>query len=325
MCKDKELSVTEKSSRRDESMNTTANGSNFWSCSSLINLSAVRIGEIISYSLILVVSLIGNSLIGLIVYKTPNMRKPINYLITNMAMSDLLFPLFTIPPLLSVNDDWLISGPLGLALCKLYLYLPFVSYSVSGQSHILIAVDRFVAVVFPFRSPLIGRKWFPLIITATWIVAMTLHTPMLVNGKVFYDDGMFCGYFLEEAWPSVVASTYITIVLLVILYSIILIKLKLQAPPGEQSTNVEKQRKRRNKNVLRIAIAIVLAFLFCCVPHTTARLIKMLNVSVWYSCSFELFTFFAHLMYIANCTVNPFICLIFSSNYRQGLRKLLKC
>ena len=306
-------------------MNTTANGSNFWSCSSLINLSAVRIGEIISYSLILVVSLIGNSLIGLIVYKTPNMRKPINYLITNMAMSDLLFPLFTIPPLLSVNDDWLISGPLGLALCKLYLYLPFVSYSVSGQSHILIAVDRFVAVVFPLRSPLIGRKWFPLIITATWIVAMTLHTPMLVNGKVFYDDGMFCGYFLEEAWPSVVASTYITIVLLVILYSIILIKLKLQAPPGEQSTNVEKQRKRRNKNVLRMVIGIFLAFLFCYVPHTTARLILTLNFSVWFSCSFRLFTIFANLMFIANCAVNPFICLIFSSNYRQGLRKLLKC
>ena len=306
-------------------MNTTANGSNFWSCSSLINLSAWRTGEIISYSLILVVSLIGNSLIGLIVYKTPNMRKPINYLITNMAMSDLLFPLFTIPPLLSVNDDWLISGPLGLALCKLYLYLPFVSYSVSGQSHILIAVDRFVAVVFPLRSPLIGRKWFPLIITATWIVAMTLHTPMLVNGKVFYDDGMFCGYFLEEAWPSVVASTYITIVLLVILYSIILIKLKLQAPPGEQSTNVEKQRKRRNKNVLRMVIGIFLAFLFCYVPHTTARLILTLNFSVWFSCSFRLFTIFANLMFIANCAVNPFICLIFSSNYRQGLRKLLKC
>ena len=306
-------------------MNTTANGSNFWSCSSLINLSAWRTGEIISYSLILVVSLIGNSLIGLIVYKTPNMRKPINYLITNMAMSDLLFPLFTIPPLLSVNNDWPISGPLGLALCKLCLYLPFVSYSVSGQSHILIAVDRFVAVVFPIRSPLIGRKWFPLIITATWIVAMTLHTPMLVNGKVFYDDGMFCGYFLEEAWPSVVASTYITIVLLVILYSIILIKLKLQAPPGEQSTNVEKQRKRRNKNVLRMVIGIFLAFLFCYVPHTTARLILTLNFSVWFSCSFRLFTIFASLMFIANCAVNPFICLIFSSNYRQGLRKLLKC
>ena len=242
-------------------------------------------------------------------------------------MSDLLFSLFGIPTLLAeLQYGWFISGPLGLALCKLFVYLPFVSYRVSGQSHILIAVDRFVAVVFPLRSPLIGPKWFPLIITATWIVALTLHTPLLVKGKVFYYDGMICGFFLEEAWPSVVAGfTYITIVLLVILYSIILIKLKLQATPGEQSTNVEHQRKIRHKNVLRMAIAIVLAFLFCCVPQTTAHLIMALNDSVWYSCSFELFTIFAGLMYIANCAVNPFICLIFSSNYRQGLRKLMKC
>ena len=308
-------------------MNTTANGSNFWSCSSLINLSAWRTGEIISYSLILVVSLIGNSLIGLIVYKTPTMRKPINYLITNMAMSDLLFPLFTIPPLLAeLQYDWLISGPLGLALCKLFSYLPLVSYSVSGQSHVLIAVDRFVAVVFPLRSPLIGRKLFPFIITSTWIVALALHSPVLGSAEVFnYPDSMFCGYFLKEAWPSLVAFNYITIGLLVILYSIILIKLKLQAPPGEQSTNVEKQRKRRNKNVLRMVIGIFLAFLFCYVPHTTARLIMTLNFSVWFSCSFRLFTIFASLMFIANCAVNPFICLIFSSNYLQGLRKLLKC
>ena len=185
-----------------------------------------------------------------------------------MAMSDLLFPLFTIPPLLAeLQYDWLISGHLGLALCKLFRYLPFVSYSVSGQSHILIAVDRFVAVVFPLRSPLIGRKLFPFIITATWIVAMTLHTPVLVSAKVFnFQDGMFCAYFLKEAWPNVVAFTYITIVLLVVLYSIILIKLKLQATPGEQSTNVEKQRKRRNKNVLRMVIGIFLAFLFYMCP-----------------------------------------------------------
>ena len=131
---------------------------------------------------------------------------------------------------------------------------------------------------------------------------------------------------MEEAWASVLAGfIYITIVLLVVLYSIILIKLKLQAPPGEQSTNVEKQLKRRNKNALRMAIAIVLAFLFCCVPYTTVHLIMTLNDSVWYSCSLELFTISARLMYIANCAVNPFICLIFSSNYRQGLRKLLKC
>ena len=58
----------------------------------------------------------------------------------------------------------------------------------------------------------------------------------------------------------------IPVVLLVILYSIILIKLKQQAHPGEQSANIEEQRTRRNKKVLKMAIAINLAFLICWAP-----------------------------------------------------------
>ena len=37
------------------SMNTTVNGSSFWSCSSLINPEAVKIGLTVAYSFILVV------------------------------------------------------------------------------------------------------------------------------------------------------------------------------------------------------------------------------------------------------------------------------
>ena len=53
---------------------------------------------------------------------------------------------------------------------------------------------------------------------------------------------------------------FILAVLLVALYSIIMIELKKQAHPSEQSANAEEQRTRRNRNVLKMAIAIVLAF-----------------------------------------------------------------
>ena len=75
-------------------MNTTANGSSFSSCSSLINPQELKAGATVAYSLILVVSLVGNFLVVLIVYKTPTLRKPINMLIANMAMSDLIYPIF---------------------------------------------------------------------------------------------------------------------------------------------------------------------------------------------------------------------------------------
>ena len=59
---------------------------------------------------------------------------------------------------------------------------------------------------------------------------------------------------------------FIPTVQLVALYSIIMIKLKKQVHPGEQSANAEEQSTRRNRNVLKMAIAIVLFFSFAGPP-----------------------------------------------------------
>ena len=118
----------------------------------------------------------------MIVYKTPNLRKPINYFIANMASSDLLFPIFWIPWNLShlhTNYSFLIGGQLGQALCKLVPFFSDVSFVVSIQNLILIAVDRFGAVVFPLRSPLIRSKLCPFFILVTWIVAVAISSPYL--------------------------------------------------------------------------------------------------------------------------------------------------
>ena len=130
--------------------------------------------------MIILASLAGNTVIGIIVYKTKTMRKPINFLIVNMAMSDLLFPTFLIPrdiQRLYINS-WLIGGPLGQALCKLVTFLSPVSLVVSIQSLVLIAVDRFGAVVYPLRSPLISSKLRSFFILATWIIAMAVQGPV---------------------------------------------------------------------------------------------------------------------------------------------------
>ena len=77
------------------SMNSTANGSSeSWSCFDQLNSTAWKIGGTVTFCLFIIVSLVANSLIVIIVYKTPNLRKPINHFIANMALSDLLYPIF---------------------------------------------------------------------------------------------------------------------------------------------------------------------------------------------------------------------------------------
>ena len=309
------------------------------SCSSLINPEALKVGATVAYSLILVVSLVGNSLIVLIVYKTPTLRKPINMLIANMAMSDLLYPIFLFPvPLADLHvGSWLIGGTLGQALCKIYPFLAEISMVVSIQSLVLITVDRYAAVVVPLRSPLISRKVCRCLIVGTWILAAAFHSPFLFTfNLVEYQEKKRCVnqwevifgeksslgiYFLSAS----ILFFYIPFVVLVILYSIILIKLKKQAHPGEQLANVEEQRTRTNRNVLKMTIAIVVAFFICWIPFSIQVVTfyfvpkNTLDCKFWVSYTVALF------MAYTNCAINPIICLTFTSNYRQALRRLVNC
>ena len=291
-------------------MSTTANGS----CFSLINPEALKIGLTVALSLILVVSLVGNSLIVLIVYKTPTLRKPIHMLIANMAMSDLLYPVFLVSFLLVEEHagSWLIGGT---------------------------NITNIVAVVVPLRSPLISRKLCLFFIVATWIVGMAVHSPYLVALKlVKYPEGLRCELLWQEAFEGnthpnyflacAIVFFYIPFVLLVILYSIILIKLKKQAHPGEQSASAEEQRTRRNRKVLKMATAIVVVFFVCWIPVVSNGIIHNFSAPdslIISSCSFYRYFNVTFFMAYANCAINPIICLTLSSNYRQALKRLVSC
>ena len=175
------------------SMNSAANGSSgSWCC---LNFTALKIGGIVTYRLIIIVSLVANSLIVILVCKTPNLKKTINCFIANMALSDLLWPIFVIPWNLSYlhTNSFLIGGQLGQALCKLLPFFGNVSIVVSTQNLILIAVDRFGAVVFPLRSPLIRSKLCPFFINATWIFAIVFNSQYLLTLElVEHPEGAWC-------------------------------------------------------------------------------------------------------------------------------------
>ena len=322
-------------------MNSTVNGSIESCFEAQLNSNALKIGEIVTLCLIFIVSLAGDSLIVIIVYKTPNLRKPINYFIANMASSDLLYPIFLMPWNLSFlhTNTFLIGGQLGQALCKLVPFIISVSFVVSIQNLILIAVDRFGAVVFPLRSPLIRSKLCPFFILATWIFAIVFNLPDLLTFElVEHPEGTWC----VRRWKRVfgesssfasfllaynIVFTYIPVLLLVILYSIIFVKLKTQAHPGEQSTNNQQQRKRRNRNVLQMSIVIVKVFVLCWLPFTTNILIIIVYKGsvTYFFCSFWIYFHVTYLTAHAYCAINPIICFIFSSNYRQGAKRLIKC
>ena len=116
----------------------------------------------------------------------------------------------------------------------------------------------------------------------------------------------------------------IPVLLLVILYSIIVIKPKTQAHPGEQSANTQQQRNRKNRNVLQMSIAIITVFVLCWLPYSINTLI-ILYQDTDLSCSFWIYDEVTFYMTSAYCAINPVICFMFSNNYRKALKRLIKC
>ena len=320
-----------------ENVNTTMNRTLPLSCPS--NPTAEKIGVTFAYCLIFIASLAGNTIIGTIVYKTKTMRKPINFFIVNMAMSDLLLPIFLIPWKIQMLfiDSWLIGGPLGQAFCKLRFFLPDVSTAVSIQSLVLIAVDRFGAVVLPLRSPLIRSKLCLFFILATWIVAIALNSPELFVLKlVEYPEKLVCEPHWNEAFGELssyenytvsltVAFTFIPLVLIAILYIIIYLKLKSQKIPGAQSANAGQQRQQRERNVLKMSIVIVLGFAVCWLPLAIFWFIFLFTDAIRLpDCGVPYFIYLPNFMALTSCAINPCICFIFSRNYRNELKALVR-
>ena len=327
---------------RKMSANVTAMVNGTQSMSSCFNPTARRIGGTFAYCLLFVVSLAANTFIGIIVYRTKTLRTPINILIVNMALSDLLIPIFSFPrKLVEINTAgyWLVSGPFGQAVCKLSLFTGDVSILVSVQSLLLIAVDRFWAVVFPLRSPLISSKQCRYFILVIWIVAMAVHCPYLIALKVVeYPEGLFCQWQWNDTFGEslsqqtyvlglILVACYVPLVLIAILYFAIALKIKSQKPPGKQSINARERRLKKERNVLNMSVAIVMVFAVCWLPISIYLLLFLYssNIAIWSSCGMQYFGTIALLLARSNCAVNPCICFIFSGNYRQGLKNLIGC
>ena len=331
---DTDFSVSMMSANRTATMNGTQTSSCF-------NHEAKRIGISFYYCLIFVLTLMGNIIIGVIVYRTRSMRKPINFFIVNMAMSDLLFPIVYFPSIVAkINYGyWLLGGPVGQALCKLHNVLVYVSVFVSIQSLALIAVDRYGAVVFPLHSPLISSKRCRFLILITWIIAVAANIPdAMAFELVEYQEGLVCVLKSNEVFgeslsyrnyavSKLVIFWYVPLVLIAILYLIVFIKLKSQNIPGEGSASGREQHSRRQKNVLKMSIAIVVTFIVCWLPTTIWWFFVVYppDSTMTASCGFQYFALIASCLAHFNSAINPCISFIFSGNYRQGLKNLSRC
>ena len=298
-----------------------------------------------AYFVILLVSLVENALIILVVWKTKQLRKSINYFVFNMAMSDLFTPLTIMPvrivEIISESCTFKVDSPLmlGNILCKLCYFLPDVSLLVSVESLLLISLDRFVAVVFPLKAKLITSKTRLICILCTWIIAIAVHAPYFYTFRLFpYGNEYYCEYDWgpafdhDETSNRYVTATFLAIIavpicILIIVYGVIAITLKRShSQRKEMSVSSRSRGYQKNMQIIVLSVAIVTAFIFCMVPYLV---FMFCTIFLWNwedppICAFQTVVPFAAAFLVHSWSaVNPCICFIFSKNYRCSLKQIL--
>ena len=313
-------------------------------CARVPRTTDAKIGETVALSFILVTSVLGNALVAIVVHKERRMRTTVNFLIVNMALSDLLCTVFVIPraitETLTYPRAWLVTGFLGKASCKLVYFVQEVTIAVSLLSLLVVAVERYQAITRPLTVCNMHRKRRSAIIAATWLIGSVL------NGSQFYTFKIRvrlagqpqCIHTWEPALDPMKAREIEflvdTIVFLIVpfilvtaLYSIILVKINSKLLPGEKNRMKRQQQQKRNRNVLRMLLAVVLAFGFCWIP---VIIYMYMATYIWLKrdfplpCGFQVYGKWALYLTYLNSAVNPTIYFLFSVNYRKGLMKICR-
>ena len=287
------------------------------------------------HSLTLVVSLVGNCLL---IAAFVRMKEPVMLLIANMAASDLLTTIFYIPRLLTIaisgSYAWKIQGIAGTVLCKMCNFLADISIAVSTQSLMMIATERFLAVVYPMKIRSITAKNRRFLVASTWIVSMVLHAPYLYVFELYVDKRtniFLCGPLTSRLPQHVFYSSsifmivfFIPLTVVIILYTIILVKLRVDKMSEHRSTRGERRSRKRNMKLLKLALATVLAMFISWTTFSVIMFLKFFIPNSIPQCShiFKLVEYSGLLLTSCYCAVNPSICFFFLRNFRGQLRQM---
>ena len=305
------------------------------------NSTSLKCLKTFAYAIIMLFSLLGNTAVIVIVSRSKRMWTTTNYLIANMAASDLLISAFAVPRELTEiyigPRRWFIDGLAGLILCKLVYIFQDISTAVSIQSLVVIAIDRYRGVVFPFRPPIITFKVCKVVIAIIWIVALGVHGTYFYTVRlVVRDNKSYCTFSwapkfeerrTQERYFIFISVLFILFPLCVIftLYVLIVLELKRRSRRESGASQLRRQRQKEDAAIVKRIVCIVFLFFLCITPITVAALLYYFlwdwNIPCGMDKLFEAGKFF----FYSNASLNPCVYFTLNDKYRKALKDLLTC
>ena len=290
---------------------------------------------------VLVITFLGNALVCLVVVLYCRMRTLTNYFIVSLAVSDLLLALLSLPFRIdqTIHNAVWCNSP---SLCQVWILADIICTSASMWNLAMISIDRFIAIVLPFRYHVIMTARLSLfLIGFVWVSSVALAPLALLNwtaagephwyweidqqqcskrDKVFYTVVAACHFFLPLA---IVVIMYTNVFRVAWSHARAVASLQQAVQPQRKNTPSTFVRELKAAKTLAIVVG---TFVVCWLPFFVILLIDL-----WYpelqqrsdksAASALRYTFF-YALPIMNSTLNPIIYTVFNKSFRSAFKKL---
>ncbi|XP_064466083.1 neuropeptide F receptor-like isoform X2 [Ornithodoros turicata] len=271
------------------------------------------------------------------------MRTARNVFIINLAISDLILCLFTMP--FSLVEIVLKFWPLDSVTCKLVSGLQATSIFVSTISITAIALDRYTVIVYPTQE---HCKPVSAVLTLSciWLIALLLSTPLFVYrlvdrqnlpnvGSLRAELRLESVEYCIEKWPiqhgrffysvfSMVFQYVLPILIVSVAYARICQKLKYRMVA--KGTKLQEKQQRDQKRMQKtniLLISITLIFGISWLPLHILNIVADVAPSIFASnAQFRILFACCHMVSMSSACSNPLLYGWLNDNFRKEFKEI---
>ncbi|XP_031560590.1 somatostatin receptor type 5-like [Actinia tenebrosa] len=271
------------------------------------------------------IGLAGNLLVVIAVWKKRSLRSTTNYLLVNLAVSDIIN--LTFLPFIAIQHYvWFEEGILADFMCKFFSYhIPLTASFASIITLLVLSIERYHAVVKPMKSGFrLRQETVHYAIISVWAFAICLTLPYYIFG---YSRKSKCRHNLPddaiESYVIIVMLTVVIVPFFVISFCYLQIVRELYLKPkqvGPQNVEIAEDQLVKRK-LVKISLFVSLAYVICFFPMAITLFLNAYDEGKFGSKHYRN----ASILYFLESAVNPLLYSFQSSNFRQAFKELLRC
>lgn len=209
--------------------------------------------------------------------------------------------------------------------------MAFYVSSVSVLSLIMLTVDRWISITWPFKyQTIMTMKTSYTYIACIWISLFVIEAPMVLPdvGRFQYVEGV---WFCCPAWEKNTLYTYIiiSVTLFPSCFVVLTLNIYLFCKAKTQIRKLSTLQIRQPKDAVQfgkisllksvfVTFTIVIVFVLCWLPYFVVELLNFYNIAVIH----QNIRFLTNFVASTNSFLNCFIYYFMNRNFRKGARRL---